>query len=468
MHRGFLVLCIAATGCSLGNSLDVCKRPRPVAWEVNVRTEGAQAASGEQPIAPLPGGGGAIVVFRSANAADDDGTGPASIRAAVVDQAGKPATRTCDAPGETDLAVGVVGVRNDDPSIAMPETTAEEVGLVVYTRRTATEQQVRGIFVTQGACAAALSVEKSFLISDAPIRNDFSSRPSVAWVGARTFVVAWTATSSLDFTSDVRLRVMRQDGAYTPSFLPTLGSPTGGSVSVVARPAIREKGRVDRLKDGTFAVLWFEIDGLTRVPHFAFADGTLHFAPPDRALDPTPAPPDHIAVPSGAGVSAAFDGAQVLLLWSGIQPDGTTRALGRYFTLLGQPLSSPQSPAGGPFLVRPDAVAQDTGRATLAPFNDGGFLVATEQGGGVSAGFNSIHGMAFGSDGAARFANLACDDTSFDLVALVGDVSSPHVVRASDGQIFAVFTTDGVAGADRSGSGVRVMSFAPRDLLPLR
>jgi hypothetical protein len=460
---------LVVTGCSLVNAIDVCERPAPPMFEVNQRTEGAQAVSGAQPVAALATGG-ALAVFRSAVAADDDGNGESSIRIAVLDATGRPAERTCDAAGENELEPAIAGARHEEPSIAMPTTTADDLGLVVYTTRAPAGTTVRGMFVSPTGCSRPPGAVTGFTISDLTDAspND-NATPSVAWLGGRTFLVAWTyarVTPPITITTEVRLRVVRADNVFRPEFLPTTRDASGASVPVLGTASALTTGRVERLGDGRAALLWNEVPGTRLVPHFMVVDDRLATLVSDRPLDSVP-PLDAVRPATGRNFSAAFDGTQIFVTWAQIGADGNTRVKGRFYDPTGASLRAPLSPDGAPFVVRDDVTPEDEGRVAAAALGGGGFFVAMEQFGGRAGRFQSLVARLFGPDGGPAFSNAACDARSFDLATTDGDLSEPGLARLVDGSVLLAYTSDGATGNDRSGTGVRATVLAPRDLLPL-
>lgn len=467
MRRTLLVSTLSilglAPGCMVLNDVDVCRRPRPVEREINARTEGAQATTGLQPVASLPTGG-ALVAFQSATAADDDGTGPARIRVAVLDEDGRPAARTCDAPGELEIP-GDAEARDGDPSVAMPETPDEELGLVVFSSTGGGARDIRGVFVSQTGCARG----RPFVISE----NEFGTQPgsglpSVAWLGERTFVVAWTEAVVLppaDIRLEVRLRLVRPDLTFVPQFVPTERAPDGASVPVVARSGRRSAIRVLRVVDHRFLAIWWQFDGVMIFPTFAIFDDRLRDVALPRQLDESP-PIDEVRFPTGRAFGAATDGEQILVAWPRLGDDGLTRVRARFLSLEGQSLTSTQSPDGEPFVLRSDA-AEDEGRVAIAALPAGGFLAVMERVGGGSGGFQSLHGVVLEPAGDTAFANLACDARSFTAFTSLGDLTDPGLAATADG-VIGVLTADGGEGADRSGTGVRAAAFTERTLLPVQ
>lgn len=457
----------AVPGCTLVSAVDVCSRTASAPIEINVRTDGAQAVSGAHPVAALPDGG-AIVVFRSAIAADDDGAGPASIRIAVLDALGRPAERTCDAPGELDLVPSTPGVRFDEASIAMPDTTDEELGLVVYSSRDGAGRQIRGAFVSRTGCRRGISGDGTFLISDtAPGDADRSALPSVVWLGEQTFLVVWSHSETLpplDMRASVRARVVRADETTLPEFLPTVADPSGASVAIASGVAVG--GLAASLGADRAGIGWSELRGSALVPHYMVVDGRLEAVVADRALAAV-GPADMVRSATARGRAVAFDGAQVVVAWTAADAEGHNRVHARYLDAAGASLTSPQSLDGSPFLVRDDVASEDEGRLSIAAFRGGGFVVAMEQVGGEAGRFETISARLFDGTGGAGFANPACDARSFTLVTSDGDLSEPALERLADGSILVVYTSDGASGADRSGTGVRATHFDARDLLPL-
>ena len=452
-------------GCSLVNAIDVCEREAGPTYEVNVRGEGAQAVSGAQPIAALATGG-ALVVFRSAVAADDDGTGPSSIRVAVLDSQGRPAERTCDAPGENEIMTLSAGIRLDEASVAMPGTTDEEVGLLVFSTRTPAGRTVRGAFVSQTGCLRALS-GMSFEIGDVgPSTASLATLPSVAWLGNSTFLVVWThsvLSPPTGIVSEVRMRVVRAS-VYEPEFLPTMRDAAGGSAVVLGRSSVTGSGRVDSLGNGRAVVMWNEVTGRL-VPYFSVVDDRLATIVAAQAVDSVPS--EGVRPPTARGFAAGFDGSHILVTWSLLTEDGTIRVKGRYFDETGASLGLRASPEGAPFVVRDDVTPEDEGRVALTALAGGGFLVGMENIGGRDGRSQTLVARLHGADGGPAFSNLACGAESFSLATSDGDIAEPAVARLVDGSVLVAYTSDGATGSDLSGTGVRATVLAPRVLLPL-
>jgi hypothetical protein len=466
---GIACLATCLPSCTLISAVDVCARGVPDDVEINVRAEGAQAVSGAHPAAALPDGG-ALVVFRSALAADDDGMGPAALRVALLDAEGRPAERTCDAPGEYEIVAQQAGLRADEASIAMPGDADEEVGLIVYSVRSATGRTLRGVFVSRTGCRRGLIGDQTFAISDTAPNNAASEMlPSVVWLGARMFLVGWTASSlvpPLEIRSVIRARVVRASATFTAEFQPTVLDAAGASVAVSPSSAVQTGGLVTALGPGRAGISWSEQAGRTSVPHFMAVDDRLETLIANRSLDEV-VYPDIVRIPNARSRGAAFDGSQIIVGWTGIDTDGRNRVTARYFDETGANLASPQSPDGAPFLVRDDVPPEDEGRVSMAPLEGGGFLVAMEQLGGGDGRVQSITARLFGPSGGSVFANPACDARSFPLVESDGDVADPALERLADGSTLLVYTSDGASGSDRSGTGVRAAVWQPRLLLPL-
>ena len=68
-----------------------------------------------------------------------------------------------------------------------------------------------------------------------------------------------------------------------------------------------------------------------------------------------------------------------------------------------------------------------------------------------------------------RFANRACDATDFPLnLAFESDQTLPALATLADETILAAWVTAGGQTADRSGTGLRIVSLRPRDLFAIR
>lgn len=466
--RGVAVLGLAAlAGCTLVAEIDVCDRERPVAHEVNVRGEGAQAVSGAQPAAALAAGG-ALVVFRSAVAADDVGVGESTIRIALVGSDGRAAERTCDAAGENEIVGRTAGTRFDEASIAMSAPT-DDVGLVVYAARTSMGTSVRGVFVSAAGCVRTPLLVPDFAISDRDDASpDFAPTPSVAALGDRVFLVGWTyvRVTPTGLRSEVRLRVVRSDAVYMPEFLPTEADATGASSRLRTAGSVATSGRVSALGAGRAAITWNVIEGREISPHFMVVDDRLATLVSERAVDRLPIG-DGVRAPRVRTSAVAFDGTRILVVWTYTERDEYARIKGRYYDAAGASLPSSISLAGEPFVLRDDVTPQDEGRVALAPLSGGGFLAAMEPLGGEGERVQGLAARLFGADGAPAFANAACDARSFTLTSSDGSVADPALVRLSNGAVLLVHTSDGATGADRSGSGVRATALAPRDLLAI-
>ncbi|MFO0648035.1 MAG: hypothetical protein U0326_17480 [Polyangiales bacterium] len=271
-------LCVVAASCSLTNRIDVCEQPTVAAHEVNLRTDGSQALDGVGSLAALPDQG-AFIAFTSAVSNDDDGTGPASIRGAVLDGAGHP-LRTCSNDGEAEYEpAGAAGTRADQPSVAMPSVTGEDTGLVVWRARDAAGQRVRGRFVTRAGCAMA----PAFTVSTSDVTR--VERPSVAWLGARRFVVTWTSVVGVA-TLRGMARVVAYQISLTPDFPATELAPDGAAAGLVVAGNGASYLRATALSGGRFLAAWY--DPIALRPSVAVFDDRLHAAVAARVVSDVP------------------------------------------------------------------------------------------------------------------------------------------------------------------------------------
>ncbi len=448
-------ICVAS--CTLASGIDVCERRGAAERDLNARTEGDQVLASRNAIGSLPSRGGMVVWTSSSSATASE------VRGALVTADGA-LIPTCDSDAEHTFSLA--GHVADEAVLATPRTEMEH-GLIVYRRRTAMGHELWAVPITPSGCT--LPVEpRSFALRVADPGVQILN-PSVASLGASTFVVAWTEASP----SSVRPHLFaRRIGlprvGLAPELLPTPNSATGDVADLVIVGAPLANGTLIPLPDGA-AVAYFEPDvAAYRVWLARFDEGlTLRFAP---------VLVDQIAIPSGLAVddvsiSLAFDGAQFLVSWMGgndrLEPVVESRFIGG----AGEYLTAPREPTGVPFRLGTAAATSEAEVATIG-LDGGGFLAAWRESGTLAHEDRSGRGVrAVGFDPNARvqFANRACDTTDFPLnLSFQEDQTLPALARLADDTVLAAWVTSGGDTQDRSGTGIRIVGLRPRDLFPLR
>ena len=448
MKALWVVIALGVGACTVVNRVEVCEVAAPRAQGVNQFTDGAQAVDGVAALAALPDQG-AFVVFTTAPANDDDGTGPAGVRGALLDANGR-LVATCGSTAEKDYALaGAAGTRSDQPSVAMPGLVGDDTGLVVWRARSGAGQRVMGRFVTRAGCPAT----DAFPIDERAV--DRVERPSVAWLGRRRFVVAWSRVSVTPAPALVGFaRVLEFTGPTGPTFLPTALRPDGEPAALVREGNGAVYLRVARVGDAQFAALWY--DTITQLTWFgAYNDRFVPASPLHPISEQASLTSAAGRIPGGGHVALASDGAQLLTAWIETDGQNARRLKGRFLSPGGEALSAGVAPTGGSFVVS-DVPATEEGRVALAPMSDGGFFAVWEDA-TLSAGrARGLRAAVFDGGGARRFVPIACDPVGFDLAGdEPGTRRSPAAVRLVDGSILAVWTAQHPTGTDRSGTGVR-------------
>jgi hypothetical protein len=274
----------------------------------------------------------------------------------------------------------------------------------------------------------------------------------VAWVAGREEVGELPRIA-------LRARLVEVDrgrGAIFPGAVVELAREIPHAVSVTA------------IGPDRFALVWMELGPDAITTRIAVVDLDLGFLHGPVAAGVDPGFPPRIQDEPFSAVG--FDGTQLLVAWPDRDDAGATRVIARFFDPDLAPLRAPESPDGMPFRLS-DATTGEERSVVLAPLPAGGFVAVWEEDGvpgHEDASSSGLRAVAFDRAGARRFVNPACGRDAFQLNSVTSDAQRrPSIALLADGSLMAAWTDQSGAGDDRSGSGVRVRRFQPRELLPL-
>ncbi|MCC6875987.1 MAG: hypothetical protein IT378_16890 [Sandaracinaceae bacterium] len=442
---------VLATACTLVSHVDVCERRGPAERDLNARPEGDQTLSPSNAIVALPAGG-AFVAWTSTTEAGS------VIRGALVNADGL-LLPTCAADAEHPYSAREEQAAS--PALGAP-TANDELALLVYRRRAAAGgYEIVGVPLTPGGCPPSIS-PRPFVIASGPA----ISNPRPLALGGAEQVVTWTTLEASGRAHLLGRRFRLRLGA-DPIPRPTVNGPDGEAVDLVTPPAAN--GVLARLDDGAIALAWLE-------PETAGFRVRAAVLEQDLRVRAGPVVIDDLSLPSGlipeeVSIAIAFDGEQLLTSWMAGNDRNEPRVWAAFLTPSLQPLRAERSPEGEPFRLGSIDVAGET-EVALARVAGGGFVAAWQESGTTAHEDRSGRGLralALGQDGRVRFANRACDATDFPLnLAFESDQTLPALATLADETILAAWVTAGGQTADRSGTGLRVVSLRPRDLFAIR
>jgi hypothetical protein len=454
-----------AMGCELVAHIDVCERPRPAATETNVRTDGSQIIDGVQPLVPLAAGG-SFLVFTSVSDPLMERTGSSAIRGTLIDPSGV-SLRTCDADGEFEYH-GDAGLREHHPSVAMP-TGQTGFGLIVWQEGLGA---LLGQFVTQSGCPyPGMPMNATFTIANGQSCTGASgavmyAAPVVWSLGNNTFQVVWPEYNATGRGTICVRTVTPGSLPALVDFPPNALAPSGAAAPLQPNGGLVVTTRVAPLDGGGFALAWLEATS-TLTGQLAFFDAHLARVGAVRTI----APPATLmgAGSDQFGLALAWDGAELYVAYSDIQANGTTDLMVRLFDSAGDPLRTPDSPDGS--AVRLTSGPEGIESAVAAtPLAQGGALFFYERRATTDdPTARRLYVTALDAAGGHRFLDDACDATAFDIAAGArGRGRLPAATTISSGGVTMAWTIDMSDAADRSGSALRSVGYAPHDLLPIR
>lgn len=449
---GFIstLVALAATGCSVVSSIDVCDRAAPEEQGSNALPEGDQAVTLDRALGAWAPDR-AYLVFASETASGF------VIRSTFIREDGSPIA-VCGADAEALLAETSVMAK---AAIAAPQDVSEP-GMLAFVDTVGGVPRVFAQYLRSDGCAVGDVVEVGQEASDEVVLE----APIVLALGDSTFVAAWTAArfvGGLPVENTLRTRVLRGNEAIGHlMFEGTAGSRAGDVVEVPALSFAPRGVTGVALGEGRFALLWSEIGSLTVGVSFAVLNSRLETM---VAVPIFEASEGGLRVPEPPEVSVGYDGTQLLATWVVEDDSSATVLMGRFLTSSGEALRSADAPDGGAFRIAPIASGDQRSPAVVG-LSRGGFLVVWAEGGADGDG-SGIRAVAFDEAGTRQFVNPACDRNTFVVNRqTAGDQTRPAASQLLDGTVIVSWTDASRSGRDVSGSAVQTTALSRASLFP--
>lgn len=456
-------LACAQPSCSLASAIDVCSREAAPPEQINVRTEGDQLVTSNGALATMPDGR-ALVAWVSQRSATDP---TEEVRLLRLDGSGR----------------GVITCENEREHTVWPATADEpaSTSIVALTAHAPAGLADAGLLAwgegPEGSAGHAPAVfalpidGRSGCVFAGARRHELGLGPpeavlvdlEIVGTGADEFLVVWSLAPREGLGVESRARAFRIE-LGEPRWLPVVddtGTPVADEPARV-RFGERAASSLAAVAAGGSVVL-VTLDALTLEPSLTLTDGALRA----RARPISIGPPSTQTSASGVDVDVAYDGAQLLAVWTHVG-DAGRQVMGRLLTPQGDFLRSELSPQGDAFVVPADEEAE-TIFPSVAALPGGGFVVTwvRELPG---AGDQQNRSVALGvvtAEGERGFTNGACDRSEIDLVGILpGTHSRPSVTTLPDGSAVVAWNAVDAGGADASGTSVYALGASTRQLLP--
>ncbi len=462
-----VVLAFVLGSCSLINAIDVCDRATPTEHQANIRNEGSQRIDSPYAIAIFPNVGPFLAYTSDASGQELEKN--REVHGIFLDWTGEPQS-TCGF--ENGIVASLAEPELGFASIAAP-ITENNSALIAFT--TGRDDLTDSIGSLQIAFTSSTGC-KNHDITFAPIEesSDILSPPIPIALdnpgSTDRFLLLW---SSYRTQREIRAVVLDYLAPAEPRRAGTDLDPTGaivsldplsGSPSGLAAISVRSQG-----EEQLIATLWNEIELATVYPVFTIYNDRLSTIVESVRLSPDGSSnaSSHVAE---LGLALAFDGQQILTIWTEFTPGSPGRIWGRFLDISGQALrADPWSPDGEPFRIGSSQIATETSPAAAA-MRGGGFMVIWEESGDTSrqGGATHLRGRLIDPLGSPNFSNPACARRDFPIGLDPPNTDSRPVIEVSeDGSVLVAWNSTTDRGRDFSGTGIRSMVWALEDLLPM-
>lgn len=466
---GWVVGAIAcvATQCTLTNRIDVCDRPHPAPHEINVRTEGDQLVATNRALAPMPDGRALLAFISDVSASDMHD----EVRVLRVDGAAQPAI-TCENERESTLWPDASNPQDGHPiaglTLSAPEALAD-AGLLVWATYEPSDTTYAPEILAlpyDGRSGCLFHGTTRYALGTLPAGGQFTDL-AVVGTGTDEFLVIWSqaahgALAGQSFARAFHIQV------GMPSWLPVQdvsGTPvTNAPAEVRFGPGPTPLFAVATLTGGHLAIA--SLASLTLEPQLAVVDTAMRTVVAPFSIGAAAGMVSAI----GLDLDVAFDGAQLLVVWSTADAAGHREVMGRLLTPEGDFLNGPLSPAAEPFVI-PIGDHDDHVLPSVAALPGGGFAVAwvREQPGAGSTPNRSVELGVVTAAGDRAFLDPSCDRREVAAsAALPGSHTRPSIVVLPDGSVLLTWSAIDAGGADVSGTAIYSMGMPSRDLLPTR
>ncbi len=460
-------LACVATHCTLTNRIDVCDRPRPAPHQINVRTEGDQLVATNRALAPMPDGRALLAFVSDVSASDVDD----EVRVLRIDGAGQPAI-TCENEREFTLWPDLTHPQDGHPiagvTLSAPEALAD-AGLLVWATYEPSDTSYAPEILAlpyDGRSGCLFNGASRATLGGVPAGGRFTDL-EVVGTGTDEFLVIWSQAAAGALAGQSFARAFHLS-LGTPSWLPVQdvsGTPvTSAPAEVRFGPGSTPLFAVTTLGGGRIAIA--SLASLTLEPQLAVVDTAMRVLVAPFSIGAAAGMVSAI----GLDVDVAFDGSQLLVVWSTADAAGHREVMGRLLTPEGDFLRGPLSHAAEPFVI-PIADPDDHVLPSIAALPGGGFAVAwvREQPGAGSAPNRSIELGVITPAGDRAFLDPSCDRREVAASgALPGSHTRPSIVVLPDGSVLVAWSAIDAGGADVSGAAIYAVGMASRDLLPTR
>ena len=457
---------LVAVACTRWNSIDACGGQPPPITMINRLYDGDQFVPHPVALAALPTGHALALFSSSRNAGGVDRT---ELRATRIDRQGQP-VRDCESGIDQERVLAEIGPEDGKShlrsygTLAPAEKESQATLVAFYRADGDAPGEIAGQFLTSAGCVGAQ--DKPFVLTPgrASIRLTMPSAVRLHRTDdLDDFVVVWVSVDGADLNQASRVegRVLR-DVQAGPMFLPTVGAPDGGPMSLDLPDRLIMAVSIVGLPDDRLALIWQSpVRGVVRAMLF------------DRQLRSIGEATTLFTGEHGPGLSSegtlavlgAWDGDRLLVVWVGPDSKDHNRVYGQFLDRQLRLIETPLTHGGQPFQASL-GTSETENRISLAAFPAGGFAVGWHEG-SKDASSGQTTAAIISRDGHREFVRPSCDQKPFALDrSSRGGSRQSSLAVLNDGTLLGIWTDGGNDGPDRSGTSVRGVAFEHRALFP--
>jgi hypothetical protein len=457
-NRAALSLLICS--CTAASHIDACDRELPDIFTANASTDGDQQTGGPRSLVALPDGRALLAFFSEASSSD-----PAfDLRAARFDRSSDRVV-ACDDQRDHTL-VDAAADHSATSLAAAAGPTLTESGVIAWTSD-ATPTTPSRLYVT------AFNPANGCLYSEAQWSESFDEMgdaratpsPSIVRTEPNRWLVIWASTSSAP-SGSIRAAAfgLSLDTMEPLPLVDRMGRVVTGAVTHHPADHFVSRARAIATRNGEVAVLVLSSDAGTITPQLSFFDAQMRPLRDGRLFTLGSSWERQAATTE---IDLAFDGRQILAVWTKYDENGRRRAMGRLVTADGDSLRSALAPDGGELRIDPRDDGEETLPSILARPEGGFWITYGRVEPGSDGSLATIALLALAADGARQFLNPPCDRDVFAVSESPGSHNAPSIARLADGTIAVAWTALDSGGVDPIGHSILARFMPMRSLLPV-